>query len=203
MVAEEKSRIARDLHDDLGSSLTEIGLQANLAQRTHLSAGQMTEQFGLIADKTRAMVSALDVIVWTVDPEENTLQATADYLGGYAEEFLAASGLDRRLHIPVELPPVTVDGHTRHGLFLAVKEALNNIVRHARATTVEFSIAAPAGVLHIAITDNGVGFDAATGPAGHGVENLQKRLEALGGKCQIQSQPGSGTTVRLALPIKT
>ena len=110
MVAEEKSRIARDLHDDLGSSLTEIGLQANVAQRAKLSADQVTEQFGVIADKTRAMVSALDVIVWTVDPEENTLQATADYLGGYAEEFLATSGLDRRLHIPVELPLVTVDG---------------------------------------------------------------------------------------------
>jgi len=203
MVAEEKSRIARDLHDDLGSSLTEIGLQANVAQRTRLNADQMTEQFGLIADKTRAMVSALDVIVWTVDPEENTLQATADYLGGYAEEFLAASGLDRRLHIPVELPPVTVDGHTRHGLFLAVKEAFNNIVRHARATTVEFSLSAQAGALHIAITDNGIGFDTTAGPAGHGLGNLQKRLEALGGNCQIQSQSGSGTTISLTLPIKT
>ena len=203
MVAEEKSRIARDLHDDLGSSLTEIGLQANVAQRAKLSADQVTEQFGVIADKTRAMVSALDVIVWTVDPEENTLQATADYLGGYAEEFLAASAVDRRLRIPVELPPVAVDGHTRHGLFLAVKEVLNNIVRHARATAVEFSISAQSGVLKIEITDNGVGFDPAGGPGGHGVGNLQKRLEALGGKCQIESQPGSGTTISLTLPIKT
>ncbi len=202
MVAEEKSRIARDLHDDLGSSLTEIGLQANVAQRTQLSADQMTEQFGVIADKTRAMVSALDVIVWTVDPEENTLQATADYLGGYAEEFLAASGLERRFKIPVELPPVTVDGHTRHGLFLAVKEALNNIVRHARASAVEFSIAAPPGVLKIEITDNGIGFDPAAGPDGHGVVNLQKRLASLGGNCQIQSQPGAGTRIEITLPLK-
>ena len=202
MVAEEKSRIARDLHDDLGSSLTEIGLQADVAQRTILNPAQATEQFGVIADKTRAMVSALDVIVWAVDPEENTLQATADYLGGYAEEFLAASGLDRRFKIPLQLPPVTVDGHTRHSLFLAVKEVLNNIVRHARADVVEFSIAFHEEILRIKIADNGVGFDLKAAGSGHGLANLQKRLEALGGKCQIESRSGSGTRIEMTLRIK-
>ena len=83
-----------------------------------------------------------------------------------------------------------------------MKEALNNVVRHAQATAVEFSISAQAGVLKIEITDNGVGFDPAAEPGGHGVGNLQKRLEALGGKCQIESQPGSGTTISLNLPLK-
>jgi signal transduction histidine kinase len=147
------------------------------------------------------MVSALDVIVWAVDPEENTLQATADYLGGYAEEFLAASGLDYRFKIPVELPAVIMDGHTRHGLFLAVKEALNNVVRHARAGTVEFSLSARDGLFRIEITDNGVGFDPASDSGGYGVGNLQKRLESLGGNCRIHSRPGAGTRIEMTLPI--
>lgn len=202
MVAEEKSRIARDLHDDLGASLTEIGLQADVARRAPLDAAQATEQFGVIADKTRTMVSALDVIVWAVDPEENTLQATAEYLGGYAEDFLSASGVDRRFKIPVELPAITVDGHTRHGIFLAVKEALNNIVRHARATVAEFAVSFDGKILRIEITDNGVGFDTAKTSEGYGVESLHKRLENLGGSCQIESRPGSGTKIEMILPIK-
>lgn len=201
MVAEEKSRIARDLHDDLGASLTEIGLQADVAQRTPLAAAQATEYFGVIADKTRTMVAALDAIVWAVDPEENTLHATAEYLGGYAEEFLSASGMDRRFKIPMQFPAVTMDGHTRHGLFLAVKEALNNIVRHARATVVEFGVSFDDAKLRVEIADNGVGFDLNKTDGGHGVENLQKRLEALGGKCQIESQPGTGTKIKMILPV--
>jgi len=201
MVAEEKSRIARDLHDDLGASLTEIGLQADVAQRTPLAAAQATEYFGVIADKTRTMVSALDAIVWAVDPEENTLHATAEYLGGYAEEFLSASGMDRRFKIPMQFPAVTMDGHTRHGLFLAVKEALNNIVRHSRATVVEFGVSFDDAKLRVEIADNGVGFDLNKTDGGHGVENLQKRLEALGGKCQIESQPGAGTRIKMILPV--
>lgn len=202
MVAEEKSRIARDLHDDLGASLTEIGLQADLARVKPPGTAQAVEQFGVIAEKTRAMVSALDVIVWAVDPEENTLPATAEYLGGYAEEFLAAAGLETRLKIPLDLPPVTVDGHTRHGIFLAVKEALNNAVRHAQAKTVEFGASFDGNILRIEIADDGKGFNATQGGDGHGVDNLHKRLENLGGKCQIDSQPGAGTKIYITLPLK-
>lgn len=119
-VAEEKSRIARDLHDDLGSSLTEIGLLANVAQPSKADAAHAEEHFGVIADKARAMVSALDVMVWAVDPEENNLQSVADYVAGYAAEFLEASGLACRFKIPAEMPAVYLDGRARHELFLAV-----------------------------------------------------------------------------------
>jgi len=189
MVAEEKSRIARDLHDDLGSSLTEIGMQASLARRTPLDSGQASEQFTIIADKTRAMVAALDIIVWAVDPEEDTLQTTVEYLAGYADEFLAASGLERRFKIPIQLPDVTLGGRVRHELLMVVKEALNNIVRHARATTVAFAITAEPG------------FDATAIGAGHGVANLGARLAALGGESRIQSGPGTGTRLQFILPL--
>lgn len=203
-VAEEKSRIARDLHDDLGSSLTEISLLANIANHTDKDRSAAAEKFGVIATKARAMVSALDVIVWAVDPQANNLQSMVDYVAGYVTEFLDASGIECRYRIPAELPEVMLDGRTRHELFLAVKEALNNVVRHAQATAMEFVVSAEAGALKIEIVDDGRGFDiSGVSSEGHGVVNMQKRLVALGGRCHIQTKPGAGTRIEISLPIPT
>ena len=98
-----------------------------------------------IVKKARDSVNALDVIVWAVNPRENTLQSLADYLASFADEFLSASGIACRLNLPVSFPAVTLDGRTRHDLFLATKEALHNAVRHAGATEVELSLALGAG----------------------------------------------------------
>jgi signal transduction histidine kinase len=201
VLAEERARIARDLHDDLGTSLTEVSMLANVAQRTTLSPNDAAQQLEIIADRASVMVSDLDVIVWAVDPEKNQLQAMVDYVAGFTAEFLAKSGVEARFNIPIELPPVEIEGRARHGLFLGVKEALNNIVRHARATAVEFAVATTPGNVTFTITDNGRGFDASQSEGGHGLGNFQTRLESLGGKCVIQSKPGQGTRIEFILPI--
>ena len=162
----ERSRIARDLHDDLGSSLTEIGVLASTGQR-HPDNGEPGGLFRDIAFKARGLVAALDVIVWAVDPEDNSLQSVADYLSGFVQDFLTHSGLSCRFKVPVSLPAVILDGQVRHGLVMAVKESLNNIVKHAEATEIEFSLAASNQVLQIVITDNGKGFDLSSGRDGH------------------------------------
>ena len=199
----ERSRIARDLHDDLGSSLTEISVLASTGQ--HASSGDADHPtlFRAIANKVYGLISALDVIVWAVDPEDNSLQSLADYLGGYVGEYLSASGITCRFKIPVVFPPIMLDGRIRHDLLLAVKETLNNIVRHANATEVEFGIAAAAGVLEIVVADNGSGFDAATVKYGNGLENLSARLAKCAGSCLVESHIGAGTTVKIRLPIPT
>ena len=118
------------------------------------------------------------------------------------DEYLSQHGIVCRFDIPVEFPEINVDGNLRHDLFLAVKEALHNIVRHARASEVQFSMAFDGAVLEIGIADNGTGFETAAEHGGHGVKNLARRLENLGGTCRIESRTGAGTTVRfqLALP---
>jgi signal transduction histidine kinase len=196
----ERSRIARDLHDDLGSGLSEINLLVGTHQRRFGEDVNDSPLFRNIAAKTRRLISALDVIVWAVDPEDNSLQSLADYLNGFVAEFLSHSGLTCRLKVPVLLPSVTLDGQVRHGVLMAVKEALNNIVRHAAATEVEFRLAAE-NALTITITDNGKGFDVATGTDRHGLKNLSTRLSASGGSCQVNSIPGQGTTVEIVLPL--
>jgi len=197
----ERSRIARDLHDDLGSALTEIGVLANTGQRSDAADGNEVSLFGTIAGKARNLITALDVLVWAVDPAENSLQSLADYLSGYADEFFAHARIHCRFKVPVSFPPITLDGRIRHELFMSAKEALNNVVRHAGATEVEFQMMAAGNTLDIVIADNGKGFDPESGRRGHGLENLSGRLKKLGGSCIIESRPGCGATVKISLPL--
>lgn len=196
----ERSRIARDLHDDLGSSLTEIGVLASTGQRRP-AEGDSSTLFQNIAAKARGLIGALDVIVWAVDPDDNSLQSLADYLSGFAGDFLSHSGLPCRFKVPVMFPAVILDGQVRHELLMAVKESLNNIVRHATATQVEFGMGVMDGKLEIVISDDGKGFDVGAHGDGHGLKNLKARLTNLGGNCEVFSSSGQGTTVTIRLPL--
>jgi len=199
----ERARIARDLHDDLGSSLAEIAMLSKTRPLPRDSDPGSSTVFDLIAERARRLIAALDVIVWAVDPEENSLQSLADYFNGFVDEYLSHQGIVCRFDIPVEFPEISLDGNLRHDLFLAVKEALHNIVRHAQASEVQFGMTLAGGVLEIVIADNGKGFETTVEHDGHGVKNLSDRLEKLGGTCRIESQTGAGTTVRFQLSLPT
>ena len=218
----ERSRIARDLHDGLGTGLTELSLLASAGLRrdearqpeTHDGYGpakagleqfqdaeKIRNRFDAIAGKARALVSDLDVIVWAIDPKRNSLQSFADYVGGYARELLSPSAIVLRLRIQTESDAVALAEGVRHSLFLAVKEALNNVIRHASATEVELHISQLDDRLHIVITDNGRGFDWNSVQRGNGLTNLQERLQAMRGECRFESHPGSGTAVKFFVPL--
>ncbi len=200
-MAQERARIARDLHDDLGSSLTEITMLATASPGLKLPVDDATERMETIAEKSRTLVHALDEIVWAVDPERDTLASVARYLASYAEEYLAGLNVVCRVQIPNSLPDRVVSGEVRHHLFLAVKEALNNAVRHGVATEIGFRVRMLEDRLCISITDNGNGFDTSGRSNGHGLLNLRNRLEHLHGHCELESSPGAGTTVSLQLPL--
>ena len=198
----ERSRIARDLHDDLGSSLTEIRVLASTGLRQPGTDARTPTLFQSITEKARSLVSALDVIVWAVDPEANSLQSLADYLSSYAEDYLTAANISCRFKIPVSLPSATLDGQVRHDVFLAVKETLHNVIRHSGATEVEFQLDATADSIRIVVADDGQGFDPADATRdGHGLKNIPGRLAAMGGQCRVESQPGAGTRVSIQIPI--
>src|SRR5208282_2456754 len=131
---------ARDLHDELGSGLTEVSLLASAGLGEFKDEEKKLDRFRVIADKARALVSGLDVIVWAIDPKRNSLQSFADYLGSYAKELFSSSAIVCRLKIRTECDVVALTEAARHSLFLAVKETLNNVIRHASATEVELQI---------------------------------------------------------------
>jgi len=178
-----------------------VSLLASAGLGQFQDAGKMRDRFHNIAEKARALVSGLDVIVWAIDPRRNSLQSFADYLGSYARELFSSAPIDCRLRIRIEQGAVAFSEADRHSLFLAVKETLNNVIRHASATEVELQISQSGDCMVIAIADNGRGFDWNQIEPGNGLNNLRDRLEAMNGECRVESQSGKGTTVKFIVPI--
>ena len=194
----DRGRIARDIHDDLGAGLTQITLLSELARRE--SPHEMEAHLVQISDTARELTQAVDEIVWAVNPRQDTLDGLVNYICQFAQEYLTVAGILCRLDVPGHLPPLPLSADVRHNLFLAVKEALNNIVKHAQAREVRLRLIQEHGRLTFVIEDDGRGFDAPD-PNGQGLGNLANRLSAVGGQCSISSEPGRGTRVELNVGI--
>ena len=120
-----------------------------------------------------------------------SLQSLADYLTGYTTEYFSHTQIACRFKVPVSFPPITLEGRVRHDLLMTVKEALNNVVRHAEATELEFHLDVIQGSLEIDIADNGKGVELAAPSGGHGLKNLSARLNQLGGQCTVEPRAQS------------
>ena len=198
----ERARIAQDLHDDLGSSLTEIGFLSTLARNPSLPEPEAKQYLSQIRDKSQDMVKALDEIVWAVNPSNDSLSSAVNYLCLFAEELLRAAGIRCRLDVTADLPQKLLNAEQRHNVFLAVKEALANAAKHSGAEEVLLRFEWVDSVLSVTVQDNGHGFDPAAVPPGrNGLANLNARISGLGGRCSITSKSGEGTFVRLELPV--
>ncbi len=197
----ERLRIAQDIHDDLGARVTQISLLSAMAEsKTSLPEEARTE-FSKVSQMTRDMVSALYETVWAVNPENDNLDALVTYLCQMSNQYCAQARLRCRLEIPETPPGIPLSSQVRHNLMMAVKEAIHNVIKHARASEVRLRIAFEKSALSIAIQDDGCGFDPAACPPGHGLGNLKRRLQAIGGSFTIESRLGAGTKVSLRLPV--
>jgi signal transduction histidine kinase/ligand-binding sensor domain-containing protein len=195
-VERERTRIAKDIHDDLGANLTLIAVLGDLAKQE--KAGERIEK---MASTARQAVKSLDEIVWAVNPRNDTLAHLIDYTGQFAVDYLRAAGVRCLLDVPEHAPAREVPTNVRHNIFLVVKEALQNIVKHARAKAVWLRISATAQGLRIVIEDDGQGFERAPDNAlADGLRNMRQRMEEIGGTHRIQSRIGQGTEVIVELP---
>lgn len=198
----ERRRIARDMHDELGASLTRIELMGHQASRNPRLDAETSLQVRRISSVAREVVQTLDQIVWTVNPGNDRLDRVIGYLSHYAAEFLAPTKIIFKQELPETVAPTSMASHIRHELLLAVKEALNNAVKHSGATEITLQVALENNLLTLMLTDNGRGFDpAATANAGDGLGNLSQRLASIGGACQTESAVGKGSVVRMTLPL--
>ncbi|HKQ38940.1 MAG TPA: two-component regulator propeller domain-containing protein [Verrucomicrobiae bacterium] len=200
----ERKRIAKDMHDDLGSSLTQISLLTELAARDARQAEEFRTHLHKIGETTRGVFYSLDEIIWATNPKNDGLESLVAFIAKYAEDFLHLAGIPCRLNFPATLPPQIVSATLRHNLFLAVKEALNNIVKHSHATEVWLDAHWTAPHLELIIRDNGGGLPAGNGhPAAEadGLLNMRQRLQASGGDISIGKAPSGGTLVRMIVPV--
>jgi signal transduction histidine kinase len=197
----ERARIAKDIHDDLGANLTQIALLGELAQQDRGEPEKAGERVNTISATARQAIKSLDEIVWAVNPRNDTLAHLIDYAGQFALDYLRLAGIRCRLDFPEQPPPREISTDIRHNLFLAIKEALNNIVKHSQASETWLRAHATDQELQISIEDNGRGFAGAPDDAlADGLRNMRQRLEEIRGECKIQSQPGTGTKVTLRMP---
>ena len=203
-IEHDRTRIAKDIHDDLGAGLTQITLLSELVRsdrpqeaETHL------EQ---ISDRACELTRAMDEIVWAVDPANDTLESLWGYLSHFTQEYLSLAGIQCRLDAPDQLPVLPLTSEVRHNVFLAVKEALTNAVKHSAAKELALRIEAHAGSFSLIIEDDGRGFDPESvtpnprGPrvaSGHGLPNMAARMLSIGGRCTVRSEIGRGTRVEL------
>ena len=209
-IGQERARIANDIHDDLGAHLTRITMLSESARAELDSPRQAEDELNQIYDSARELTRAMDEIVWAVNPKHDTLDSLVSYLEQFAQDFLATAGVRCRLDMPLELPEQRLTAEMRHNLFLAFKEAMHNVVKHAAASEVHICLTLKAEAFELSVEDNGRGFTSGAREkttdrfaSGNGLKNMSRRLAQIGGRCDIRSQPGQGTKVLFVVPFKS
>lgn len=191
-------QIASDLHDDVGSRLTKVAMVTELVDRETPPSDRSKTHIENISGTVREITRAMDEIVWTINPRNDTLDNLANYVFQYATEYFQNTGVRCRLDVPAELPDHSISTEERHNLFMAVKEAFNNVLKHSGANEVRVGLTVAGNLITITVADNGRGVGAnLTGPAGDGLVNMKQRLQRIGGRFAFKSTPGQGTTVTL------
>lgn len=201
-IERERLRISKDMHDDIGGILTRVSILSDVGQSATEADATTREQFGRIGGQVRSAVQALDEIVWATNPKNDNLRQFADYVGRFADEFFEGSSVRCWQEIPTNLPELPLRSDVRHDVFLAVKEAFNNVLKHAGATEVWLRLGLEDVAVRIEIEDNGRGFSPSdVSPGGNGVDNMTARLLDCAGRMELTSRPAHGTKVRFIFSL--
>ncbi len=207
-----RTSIATDLHDDIGSTLTEIALFSDVGlrevkakpQASVLSDDERARLAGLFSDTgstARALIDAMNDIVWAVDPKNDSFEFLLLRMKMHATKMLEAKGINYEIDIPPELASLRLPLGMRRRMFLIFKEAINNILRHAQPTRVVLTMRREGRTLMMTMADNGIGFDPHAAARGNGLHNMEERARSIGGSLTITSSGGLGTTITLHAPI--
>lgn len=206
-VSMERTRIAQDLHDELGASLTQIALASELTKAQLADPEAAHTQLDTIFSTARSLARQLDAVVWTISPAQDSVESLVTFLSKEAQHYLRSAGIACRIQIADDLPAGELSSIERRAVVLAVKEALHNVVQHARAGQVWIRVAASSGMLTVDVEDDGIGMppDRLAGPQqqGHdGLANIRARIGGIGGDTRITAgAAGRGTLVQLRVPL--
>jgi len=199
----ERARIARDIHDDFGTRLTRLVLAGEVAKSELADNAKACLYFSRIGDGLREALGAMDEVLWAVNPRRDTVHEFVSYVCEYAQTFLQPTGIQCQLEVEPDIPALDFDLPLRRSLLLAVKEAINNVARHAGATRLLLQIHRQESRLVVLVEDDGRGFDPAqAGGERNGLGNMIQRMQEVGGDCRISSAPGRGCQVAFSIPLK-
>jgi signal transduction histidine kinase len=202
-VEQERIRIAQDIHDDMGARMTQISLMNTAALRSTPKDSPTYLQLQRMDQAAHEVVVALDEIVWAVNPAHDTLEGFGNYLSQYVTEVVAGDSTRCRLSIPTLLPVRSVSSGVRHQLLMAAKEALNNALKYSGASEIIVRLLFADPILTVSVEDDGRGFAADAQHGGEGLLNMQRRLRSVGGRSEIKTVPGQGTTVTFVISLQS
>ncbi len=208
-VERARTRIASDLHDDVGSSISRIGILGELArQRVQAAPVEAEEMLGEIGREALELAEATSDIVWAVDPHRDDLVSLVVRLRRFAIDLLEARGVELEFSAPAEAPGVVLPPEVRRAFYLCLKESIHNVAKHSNGSSAQVRIALEAGILRGEVVDDGTGFAAeraaAAAAAGRrGLPGLDRRARSAGGRVTIASSPGRGTRVEVTMPLRT
>ncbi|HWD93678.1 MAG TPA: ATP-binding protein [Verrucomicrobiae bacterium] len=197
----ERLRIANNIHDDLGARVTQISMLAAMAKDNTSFSEAARNEFDQISLMTRELVSALYETVWAVDPENDNLDALGNYICQMVNQLCNRAPIRCRFHFGDMPREIEIPSNVRHNISLAIKEAVHNVIKHAKATEVTVTVEFSEADLTISVHDNGCGFAIADNNRGNGLKNIKRRLESIGGLTMFESKMKHGTTVHLKLTI--
>lgn len=199
-----RNKVARDLHDDVGSTLSTINILSSMAKTKLLTDPVKTSQYiSKITDNSQYMMEAMDDIVWSIKPDNDNMQRIVARMREYASSILEPKDIEIDFNIDEKIDDLKLNMETRRDVFLIFKEALNNSAKYSHCTKIGIYITFDNRKLTINITDNGNGFDIHKADSGNGLGNMQKRAEALHGTISIKSNEGKGTQILLVVPVNS
>ena len=197
----ERMRIAKDVHDDLGSGLSKISLTANVAEQKALNNGNTAPDIRHIASMSKDLVDNMRDLIWVLNPENTTLDNLVTRMREYCADYLEGMGIEAILTFPDHVPEMRISRETQRNIFLTIKEAINNCVKHAGGTKINVVVTLYHDSLNMVIKDDGKGFDIKSIKGrGNGLRNMKQRIESIGGKFTIEPAPEKGTTIQITVP---
>ncbi len=197
-----RNRVARDLHDDMGSTLSTINILSSMAKsRIQVDPVKTTEYLGKISDNSQRMMDAMDDIVWSIKPSNDSMQKISARMREFATNVLEAKEIELDFRIDEAVFDVKLEMEARRDFFLVFKEAVNNAAKYSKASMVTIQLGLHSNRLLLIVEDDGIGFEPSVADSGNGLGNMQKRADAMHGRLQILSKPGGGTQVTVNIPV--
>jgi len=202
-VEEERTRISKDMHDDIGSGLSKIAIMSELLKTKAMKEEKtdMKKNIDKISSTAGELVDSMSHIVWAMNPQNDNLENLAAYIREYVLDFFDDFNVHCILDFPETIQPVHLTQQARRNIFLVIKESINNIVKYADADEIKISLSVPENIIYLSISDNGKGFDMnSTHRFGNGLINMKKRMEDIGGKYEIYSEKEKGCRTEIIIP---
>jgi len=201
-IEKERLRISKDMHDEVGASLTRISILSELAKNPRNAPGKSQRIISQISEIAGNVVDEMSEIIWAMNPKNDSLDSFASYIRSFASDYLDTTATGIRFHFPDEIPVVPMSAEFRRNLFLTIKEALHNIVKHSKAVNVLITLAFDENQLIIGIKDDGIGFsEAMLSGSGNGLHNMRRRVEECNGIFLLDSSPDAGTLITISVSI--